>query len=79
MNNVIEWLEAYASGIGKQEPEITESFYNIAMHQLETQAERKAFHYGAVAITAAVAKKRIRAWWYERKCIKAMNELKGEI
>ena len=75
-NAVMINLEALASGIGKQTADAAYSFYNIASDRLlETEEERKAFRYGALAMYAEAAGYTIRAVYYRRKFNKAMNQL----
>ncbi|MDY0409969.1 hypothetical protein ACFFIS_04735 [Virgibacillus soli] len=76
MDNVITYLKALASGIGKQDEDTMYSFYAIAHNQLKTQAEREAFRYGTLAMLADVGKMRIRAALYRRKFRKAMDKLR---
>ncbi|GIN58090.1 hypothetical protein J8TS2_24090 [Lederbergia ruris] len=76
MNNVITNLEALASGIGKQDADTTASFYHIASQRLlETEAERNAFRYGALAMFADVSNQRLRAAYYRRKFGQAIKRI----
>ena len=75
MTNVLISLEALASGIGKQDVDAAYSFYAIAYNQLETEQEREAFRWGALAVFADVGKMRIRAAYYRRQFAKAIEQL----
>lgn len=75
-NAVMINLEALASGIGRQDADMACSFYAAARDRLlETEEEREAFRYGALAMYAEAAGYTIRAAYYRSKFNKAMNQL----
>lgn len=75
-NAVMINLEALASGIGRQDVDTACSFYTIARDRLlESEEEREAFRYGALAMFADAGKMRVKAAYYRRKFNKAMNQL----
>lgn len=75
MENVIKYLEALTSGIGKQDEEITMNFYHISLSQLDTAEEKEAFKQGSLAVFAEAGKMRFRRMWYTRKYKKALKQL----
>lgn len=78
MQEVLTNLEALASGIGKQDADTMYSFYAIANARLlETEAQREAFRYGALAMFADAAGYKIRAAYYRRKFKKAMKQIQN--
>ena len=76
MENVITYLKALSSGIGKQDVDTTLSFYSIAQRELETEAEQEAFRFGALAMFADVGKMRLRRVYYTHKFKKALKQLR---
>ena len=74
--NVLKYLEAFASGIGKQSEEISISFYEIGMNQMDTHEQREAFRLGSLAVLTGVSNMRIRHSWYTHKFKKAINKIK---
>lgn len=76
MTNVLTNLEALAAGMGKQDADTMYSFYAIANARLlETEEQREAFRYGALAMFADAAGYKIRAAYYRRKFKQAMKRL----
>ena len=76
MREVLTNLEALASGIGKQDADTMYSFYTIANARLlETEEQRQAFRYGALAMFADAAGYKLRAAYYRRKFKRAMKAL----
>lgn len=75
LNDIITYLEAFASGVGRQPVENSYSFYAIAHNQLKTQEEREALKYGVLAVCADVGKMRLRRWYYTYRFKKAIEQL----
>lgn len=76
MADVLTYLQALAGGIGKQDEDITFSFYANAHNLLKTREQQEAFMYGALAMFADIGKMRLRAFYYRHKFKKAMEKLK---
>lgn len=76
MENVITYLKALSSGIGKQDVDTTMSFYSIAHRELDSAAEQEAFRFGALAVFADVGKMRLRRVYYTHKSKKALKQLR---
>lgn len=75
INEVITYLRAFASGLGRQPADISYSFYAVAYNEMGTQEQRDALRYGALAVSADIAKKRLQRLWYTRKFRKAIEQL----
>ena len=76
MREVLTNLEALAAGMGKQDVDTAFSFYTIASERLlETEEQREAFRYGALAMFADAAGYKLRAAYYRRKFKKAIKAL----
>ena len=76
MREVLSNLEALAAGIGKQDEDMLFNFYAIANTRLlETEEQREAFRYGALAMFADAAGYKLRAAYYRRKFRQALKRL----
>ena len=72
-----EYLNAIASGVGKQDIDTFLSFYYFARSQLKAEAERQALRYGTLAMIADYCKFPLRRAFYTFKFKRALKRIKS--